>query len=72
MALNCQEDVNLAYSHDRAGKGSPLSLAVSNEEGPVPLSSEQLLCILPPHRTNVPAAILQVLTVRQGVWTVAQ
>lgn len=71
VALKWQKDVNLSYSHNRAGKGSPLSLAVSDEEGPIPLSPEQLLCILPPHCTNVPAAVLQVLTVREGVRTVA-
>lgn len=66
-SLNCysknwhwsaKKDVQLFYSHNRAGKGSPLSLAVSDEEGPVPLSFEKLLRILPPHRTNVPAAVL--------------
>lgn len=56
------------HSHNRAGKGAPLSLAVPDQEGPIPASLQQLLRLLPFHAATVPAPLLPVAVVCQGVW----
>lgn len=45
-----------------------MRLAVPDQEGPVPPSLQQLLRLLPFHTAAVPAALLLVAVVRQGVW----
>lgn len=62
----------LSYSHNRAGKGASLGLAVPDEECPIPPSFQQLLRLFASHSTNIPGPLLLVGIVFQGVWAFVQ